>query len=432
MKVTLVEKYNPEWPSWFATIREAVEPALGDSCLAIEHVGSTSVPGLTAKPIIDIDIVITEGDLHIVKEKLAEIGYVHEGDLGIHGREAFDLVAEDLRARLPAHHLYVCAQNGFELRKHIAFRDFLRRNPEQAERLSQLKWSLVGKHANDKQAYIDGKSALVQEITALALADSFALIEIWKQEAQRPFAGWDFSYLDGRMLEEQPPWSYMALAAELMRQSTSALDMGTGGGERLLALKEHWPHRVTVTEDYPPNLKLATERLALLGVQVRACALAECAPMPFADAEFDLVLNRHSCFNGGEVARILAPGGTFLTQQIHGLWAQDLLATFGAEPQWPDETLASNVAKLQAAGLTVVQAEEWSGELVFTEVGAIVYYLKAVPWLVPGFSVDRHPDTLLTLHSRLERGEGLVFQAKKYLIEARHGEHQAQTGVGDD
>jgi hypothetical protein len=79
-----------------------------------------------------------------------------------------------------------------------------------------------------------------------------------------------------------------------------------------------------------------------------------------------------------------------------------------------------------------VQAEEWSGELVFTDVGAIVYYLKAVPWLVPGFSVDRHLDTLLTLHSRLERGEGLVFQAKKCLIEARNGRHQAQTGVGDD
>jgi hypothetical protein len=150
--------------------------------------------------------------------------------------------------------------------------------------------------------------------------------------------------------------------------------------------------------------------------------------MPFADGEFDLVLNRHSSLNAGEVARILAPGGTFLTQQIHGLWAQDLLATFGAEPQWPDETLTSNVPKLEAAGLTVVQAEDWSGTLVFTDVGAIVYYLRAVPWLVPGFSVDTHLDTLLELHSRLERGEGLVFQARKYLIEVCKGERQAQTG----
>ena len=87
------------------------------------------------------------------------------------------------------------------------------------------------------------------------------LIESWKREEQEPFTGWDFSHLDGRMLEEQAPWSYSTRAAELMHKSKSLLDMGTGGGERLLKLKEHWPANVVVTEDYPPNFKLATERL---------------------------------------------------------------------------------------------------------------------------------------------------------------------------
>jgi hypothetical protein len=88
------------------------------------------------------------------------------------------------------------------------------------------------------------------------------LVEAWKREEDRPFTGWDFSYLHGRMLEEQPPWSL--------------LDMGTGGGERLLALREHWPPHVAVTEDYPPNVKLVTERLAPLGVRIVEVALNHC------------------------------------------------------------------------------------------------------------------------------------------------------------
>lgn len=244
------------------------------------------------------------------------------------------------------------------------------------------------------------------------------LVEAWRREEQQPFSGWDFSYLTGRMLEEEHPWSYPARAAELMQQSSAVLDMGTGGGERLLELRAYWPKKVAVTEDYPPNLELVTKRLAPLGVRVENVSLTIYDPMPFADGEFDLVLNRHSGFNAGEVARILAPGGTFLTQQVHGLWAQDLLAVFGAKPQWPEATLYNNADILKAAGLTIVRAEDWSGKLTFTDVGAIAYYLKAVPWLVPGFAVDTHLECLLELQARLERGEGLAFEAGKYLIEA--------------
>jgi SAM-dependent methyltransferase len=146
--------------------------------------------------------------------------------------------------------------------------------------------------------------------------------------------------------------------------------------------------------------------------------LADDGLMPFADGEFDLVLNRHSGFNAKEVARILAPGGTFLTQQVHGLWAYDLLAVFGAKPQWPGATLGKYVPQLKAAGLTLINTQEWSGRISFTDVGAIVYYLKAVPWFVPGFSVEKHAKDLLKLQRRLERGEDLAFSARKYLIEA--------------
>jgi len=245
------------------------------------------------------------------------------------------------------------------------------------------------------------------------------LIESWKHEQAQPFTGWDFSHLNGRMIEDQAPWSYSARAAELMKQSSAMIDLGTGGGERLLTLREYWPNKVVVAEDYPPNFKLATDRLSPLGVSVLNVSLTDEAPMPFANGEFDLALNRHSGFNSREVARILTAGGTFLTQQIHGLWAEDLLAVFDAQPRWPDATPEKYLPRLQSARLHLVDLQEWSGRLIFTDVGAIVYYLKAVPWLVPGFSVESHLKYLLKLQERLDAGEELSFRARKYLIEVR-------------
>lgn len=253
-------------------------------------------------------------------------------------------------------------------------------------------------------------------------ATSKDLIHVWQQEENAPFVGWDFSYLDGRMHEASEPWSYLERAATLMKDAHAVLDMGTGGGERLLTLCADWPAKVAVTEEYPPNIQLAQERLGPLGVQVVAAELSLTAPLPFADGEFDLVINRHSGLNVDEVARVLSPGGHFLTQQIHGLYADDLLAAFGATPQWPESTPAFYLPWLARAGLTVTTVEDWSGPLVFSDVGAIVYYLKAVPWMVPGFTVATHGDYLWALQQRLEQGEPLQFTARKYLIEAQKGE----------
>ena len=108
------------------------------------------------------------------------------------------------------------------------------------------------------------------------------------------------------MIEGQPPWSYARRAAELMRASASVLDIDTGGGEQLLALRDHWPSRVVATEAHPPNVEVARARLEPVG-----CSVVDVPwnrmPMPFADDEFDLILNRHSPFQTGEVARMLAP-----------------------------------------------------------------------------------------------------------------------------
>ena len=245
------------------------------------------------------------------------------------------------------------------------------------------------------------------------------LIEDWMAEEQEPFTGWDFSYLDGRMHLQDPPWSYSSRAGELMQTSSSVLDIATGGGERLLLMRDCWPETVVVTEGYPPNLELASRRLEPLGARVVELNNDEYTPMPFEDAEFSLVLNRHGALYVDEIARILEPGGRLLTRQVHGLWAQDLLAAFDASPQWPEATPQKYVPWLKAAGFNVLEVQEWSGSLVFTDVGAIVYYLKAVPWLVPGFSVTSHARNLFALQRQIEIQGELVYEAKNYLMEAQ-------------
>ena len=245
------------------------------------------------------------------------------------------------------------------------------------------------------------------------------LIANWKAEEERPFIGWDFSYLDGRMLLEQPSWSYTSRARQLLRRASSVLDIGTGGGERLLAMRDCWPEIVVVTEGYPPNVRLASERLAPKGVRVVEAESDEISPMPFEDGEFALALNRHAALHVDEIGRILAAGGRLLTRQVHGLWAHDLLAAFGARPAWPDATAETYVPRLRRAGFDVADVREWSGKLAFADVGAVVYYLKAVPWLVPGFSVDSHADRLMALQKQIDAQGQLEYWAGNYLIEAR-------------
>jgi len=251
------------------------------------------------------------------------------------------------------------------------------------------------------------------------LKDRDALLAAWRQEEAQPFTGWDFSYLHGRMSQTEPPWDYLGRAAELMERAASVIDLETGGGEKLLSLRNHWPPFVAATEEYPPNVRLAGERLAAAGAALVVARMTDDEPLPFAGACFDLILNRHGAFNPAEIARVLAPGGAFLTQQVHGLWAWDLQAALDAKPQWPDATPEKYAPQLARAGLEIVQVQTWEGKLRFSDVGAIVYYLKAVAWEVPGFTVETHQRHLFALQERLDAGAELAFYAGLYLIEAR-------------
>ncbi|HEX2865027.1 MAG TPA: GrpB family protein [Deinococcales bacterium] len=161
MRTIQVVPHDPAWPRTFERLREPIAAALAGLPATVEHVGSTSVPGLAAKPVIDIDVIAPHAALPEVVERLEGLGYVHRGNLGIEGREAFQ--APD---GLPEHHLYACRAGSLAVHNHLALRDFLRGHPDRAREYGELKVRLAADHPHDIDAYIEGKTALIVSVLA--------------------------------------------------------------------------------------------------------------------------------------------------------------------------------------------------------------------------------------------------------------------------
>lgn len=160
-KNVVVEKWNPKWKDEFERIVDSLGEDIIYNSVKIEHVGSTSVEGLSAKPIIDLDIVIENDKFEIIKRLLNDKGYKHEGDLGIEGREAFSYSGKE---ELMTHHLYVCPKDSKELFKHITFRDFLENNPALASEYSKVKEQAAVLYPDDIDKYMEFKSEIIEKI----------------------------------------------------------------------------------------------------------------------------------------------------------------------------------------------------------------------------------------------------------------------------
>lgn len=220
------------------------------------------------------------------------------------------------------------------------------------------------------------------------------------------FEGWDFSVFGDRISQEPTPWDYQALAADAARDSISMADMGTGGGEFLAELLDilgdEAPHRSTATEAWEPNVPMAKTLLERRGVNV--VAVTDDSQLPLADGEFDLVINRHESFDPVEVQRILQPGGCFLTQQVGGRNLAAINAALGTPPpahsSW---SLEPATQRLRENGFVIERAQEAMVETRFSDIGALVGFLRVITWQVPGFSVERYRDQLHHLHDRIWR-----------------------------
>ncbi|MFC4565815.1 class I SAM-dependent methyltransferase [Nocardiopsis mangrovi] len=233
------------------------------------------------------------------------------------------------------------------------------------------------------------------------------------------FEGWDFGVFGDRLREAAGSWDYRDVVHGLLPGADALLDMGTGGGELLSGLSPR-PGDTCATESYEPNVAVARARLEPLGIAVSA--IGDDSRLPFPDARFDLVINRHESFDAREVRRILRPGGVFVTQQVGGRDLAGLNEALGAPPHdYAAWDLAAAAGEVEAAGLRVLDRREELIPAAFSDVGALVWFLRITPWQVPGFTVEGYRDRLLGLHARMASGTPLEVRAHRFLVVAERG-----------
>lgn len=245
------------------------------------------------------------------------------------------------------------------------------------------------------------------------------LKRIWKCEEDRVFAGWDFSYLDGRTIEEELPWSYETIVRRHLKPDDVLLDMGTGGGEFLLTLN-HPYHKTYVTEAYPPNIELCHKKLGGLGIHVSG--VLEDGILPFDDGSMDIIINRHESYDLDEVYRVLRHGGIFITQQVGGennVEFSNQLCNAVVRTNDLKNTMKYQSGKFVDVGFTVIDSDEYFPNLKFLDTGALVYFAKIIEWEFIDFSVDNCFEELLMIEKEIDDKGFITSKEHRYYIEAR-------------
>jgi hypothetical protein len=263
------------------------------------------------------------------------------------------------------------------------------------------------------------KTNTTSRMSAEQLVEIKGRFEQGLQEAEQPFHGWDFGYITGskRMQSGGLPWSYGEMARRCMQNAKRMLDMGTGGGEVLSSLLP-LPSYTCATEGYTPNIAVAKERLSPLGVNVYP--VTDDSQLPFAEGEFDLILNRHESYDPREVWRVLSDGGVFLTQQVGWSDCREINDRLGIPMPsdyagWELDFAADQLLK---SGFHIWEQDEASPFQRFYDIGALVYYLKTIPWQVPDFTIDRFREPLWQIHLEMEQYGFWDLQQKRFIIGA--------------
>jgi len=236
-----------------------------------------------------------------------------------------------------------------------------------------------------------------------------------------PIVGWDFSWLEGRATEQRPSWGYAGMLVSRLGRASSVLDIQTGGGEVFSQVLDAAgpPALVAATESWPPNVAVARQKLAPVGGTV--AEVADEADLPFEDATFQLVVSRHpTTVVWPEIARVLRPGGTYLSQQV-GAGTNRELTDFmmGSQPVSGQRSPERARAKAGSVGLEVIDLRAETLEVRFFDVGAVIYFLRLVLWTVPDFSIERYRDRLRAMHDHIAEKGSFVSHSERFLIEAR-------------
>lgn len=244
---------------------------------------------------------------------------------------------------------------------------------------------------------------------------------IWQAvERRAQIKGWDFSEIAGKWDDGDDllPWDFAALVQQYRRDDLHLLDMDTGGGEFLLSLK-HPYERTAATEGWAPNIALCKERLLPPGIDFRA--MTDPKGMPFDDASFDLVLNRHGAYDAAELWRVLKPGGIFLTQQVGAENDRELVTRLlpDAEPPFPEQQLEIQLARFREAGFEILEKDEAYRPIRFYDTAALIWFAKIIEWEFTGFSVDRCFPQLVKTEAEIKEKGAVCGSIHRYYFAAR-------------
>ncbi|KAF1299250.1 methyltransferase [Enterococcus sp. JM4C] len=250
--------------------------------------------------------------------------------------------------------------------------------------------------------------------------DTNEKLNSWKQseENQKNFQGWDFSYLEGKYEMAETPWDYRSFVLQYLTDEYQLLDMGTGGGE-LLQSFAHPKNLTAVTEGWVPNYELLRKELAPQGVNVQF--VEEDDRLNFPDQSFDLVTNSHESFSIEEVARVLKPGGFFITQQVgdlNGIQLSSKLIPGFQKLSFPLH-LSTVVNELKQQGFRILYANESYPTQRFFDMDGLIYYAKTIPWEFPDFSVETNFPELLALEEELERQGYIENREHRFIVVAQ-------------
>lgn len=232
------------------------------------------------------------------------------------------------------------------------------------------------------------------------------------------FEGWNFSYLTktGRMQSFPLNWNYTNLILPKIKGSKTLLDMGTGGGEYLASLKP-LPKFTYATECYKPNVRVAKNNLEPLGVKVME--LKNEHELPFYNNFFDLIINRHEEFTSLEVQRVLKSGGYFITQQVGGLSGHELNTILNAPPYtYCDFNFKEILKDILKAELNVEYQNEQLSKTRFYDIESIVYYLKAIPWQIANFNVEKYINELYDLSNLIQQNGYFDITSHRFVVVA--------------
>jgi SAM-dependent methyltransferase len=240
------------------------------------------------------------------------------------------------------------------------------------------------------------------------------LYEYLTKEYNAQFAGWDFSYLNGRMEQDPPSWDYKKVVEKYFSGKGILLDMDTGGGEFLSSLS-NLPKNVYATEGYEPNIPIAEKSLKKKNIIVKP--IKEAGEIPFDDEFFDIIINRHGSYKTNELKRALKKGGIFITQQVGGLNGIDINMAFETKSMdYIEWCLIKNIEMFKDIGMEIIETGESIGRMKFKDIGAVVYYLKCIPWQVEYFNVEKYIKKLEIMNEIIESVGYINFLLHRFYI----------------